>query len=100
MEVFKYNNGLDEKEQRYLNTIKQTKASLKLRYMDISTGEFTKDQLVEMGYYADVVKCVCGYFDRLDPYTAFQDIASEKKLAIYLDDYYQNVIYTYNLLSG
>lgn len=99
MEVFKYNNGLDEKEQRYKNTIEQNKASLRLRFLDIRSGQFTKDQLVEMGYYEDVVRCVCGYFDRLDPYTAFQDIASEKKLAIYLDDFYQNVVYTYSLLA-
>ena len=99
MEVFKYNNGLDEKEQRYKNTIEQNKASLRLRFLYIRSGQFTKDQLVEMGYYEAVVRCVCGYFDRLDPYTAFQDIASEKKLAIYLDDFYQNVVYTYSLLA-
>lgn len=98
-EIFKYNNGLDEKEQRYRNTIKQTNASLKLRFLDISSGEFSKDQLVEMGYYEDVVNCVCGYYDRLDSATAFQDIGSEKKLAIYLDDYYQDVVYMYSLLA-
>jgi len=98
-EVFEYNNALDEKEQRYINTIKQTNASLKLRFLDISTGHFTKDQLVDMGYYEDVIRCVCGYFDRLDPSAAFQDIGSEKKLAVYLDDYYQDLVYMYSLLG-
>ena len=41
-EVFKYNNGLDEKEQRYANTILQANANLNLKFMEISMGEFTK----------------------------------------------------------
>ena len=99
-EVFKYNNGLDEKEQRYANTILQANANLNLKFMEISMGEFTKDQLVDMGYYTDVVNCVCGYYDTLDSVTAYQDIANEEKLTIYLDDYYQNVVYMYGVKSG
>ena len=100
MEVFKYNNGLDEKEQRYANSIKQTKASLQLRFLDIRAGEFTKDELVEMGYYEDVMKCVCGYYDTLSATAAYQDISNESKLAIYLDDYYPNIIYLYKSRAG
>lgn len=96
-EVFKYNNGLDEKEQRYSNTVKQANANLQLRFLDISTGEFTKEQLTEMGYYTDVIKCVCGYYDTLSATDAFADLGSEKKLAVYLDDHYQNILYAYNL---
>lgn len=99
-EVFKYNNGLDEKEQRYVNTIKQINANLKLRYLDISNVEFTKDQLVEMGYYEDVIDCVCGYYDTLTASAAYKDISAEGKLAIYLDDYYQNVVYMYRSRAG
>ena len=54
MEVFKYNNSLDEKEQRYANTIKESKCSLRLRFLDISSGEYTKDQLIDMGYYLGI----------------------------------------------
>ncbi len=97
--VFKYNNGLDEKEQRYSNSIKESKSSLWLRYLDISSGEFTKDQLTDMGYYRDVIRCVCGYYDTLEPLTAYQDMTAEKELAIYLDDYYQNIVYTYRMLA-
>ena len=99
-EVFKYNNGLDEKEQRYANTIKQVNSSLKIRFLAITAGEFTKDQLVDMGYYSDVIRCVTGYYDTLEPITAYQDISAEKKLAIYLDDYYQNIIYGYRMNAG
>ena len=78
---------------------KETKNSLWLRYLDISSGEFTKDQLTDMGYYRDVIKCVTSYYDTLEPLEAYQDITAEKELAIYLDDYYQNVIYTYKMLA-
>ena len=99
-EVFKYNNSLDEKEQRYQNTIMQTNASLKLKFMEISSGEFTKDQLVEMGYYADVIRCIRGYFDVLDAEIAYQEFCSDQKIMIYLDDYYSNVLYLYRARAG
>lgn len=94
-EIFKYNNGLDEKEQRAANSIITTTRSLELRYMNIASNFFTKDQLVEMGYYKDAIACVCAYFDTLAPVTAFQQIAHDAKVAIYLDDYYSNVVYMY-----
>lgn len=99
-DTFKYNNGLEEKEQRYSNTIKETQASLYLRFLDISTGEFTKDQLVDMGYYTDVIRCVRGYYDTLSAEDAYRDMSSEGKLVIYLDDYYDTIIYAYRLSAG
>lgn len=97
--VFKYNNALDEKEQRYSNSIKESKASLMLRYLDISTGEFTKDQLTDMGYYRDVIRCVTGYYDTLEPVQAYREIVADKEVAIYLDDYYPNIVYGYKVFS-
>ena len=99
-EIFKYNNGLDEKEQRYRNTIYQARANLKLKYMEITVAEFSKDQLVEMGYYDDVIACVCGYYDTLVALDAYRDIANDKKLPIYLDDYYHNIVYMYGIRAG
>lgn len=98
-EIFKYNNGLDEKEQRAANSIITTTRSLELRYMNIASNFFTKDQLVEMGYYKDAIDCVCAYYDTLAPLTAFQQIAHDTKVAIYLDDYYSNVVYMYRSLA-
>ena len=95
IDVFKYNNSLDEKEQRYSNTIKESKCSLKLRFLDISSGEYTKDQLIEMGYYNDVMRCVAGYYDTLEPLPAYQDMLDEKKLCIYLEDYYETFVHSY-----
>lgn len=99
-EVFKYNNGIIEKETRYRNTIKQAEATLKLQFMEICMGEYTKDQLVDMGYYNDVIDCVTGYYDKFSAAEAFRKITDEKKLAIYLDDMYAEVIYAYRSKAG
>ena len=98
-EVFKYNNGLDEKEQRSANSIITTTRSLELRYMNIASNFFTKDQLVEMGYYTDAIACVRAYYDTLSAVAAYQQIAHDAKVAIYLDDYYTNVVYMYKTLT-
>lgn len=99
-DVFKYNNGLDEKEQRYKNTIAQINANLELKFLSISTGEYTKDQLVEMGYYKDVLHCVCGYYNTLPALTAYQDVSNDTRLPIFLDHYYQDILYMYQIKAG
>ena len=99
-EVFKYNNGIDEKVQRYENTIIRTNETLRLRYLEIKVTEFTKDQLVDMGYYEDVIRCICGYYDTLTPAKAFNDMKYETKLPIYLDDYYVNIMNMYGVRAG
>lgn len=98
-EIFKYNNGLDEKEQREANRIVTTSSSMTLRYMSVKANAFTKDQLIEMGYYKDAIDCVCAYFDTLNAVTAYQQIAHDSKVAVYLDDYYPNVVYMYKSLA-
>lgn len=94
-EVHKYNNTVMEKETKYQNYIKEAKASLKLKYLEISSKDFSKEQLVDMGYYSDVIRCVCGYYDTLSALSAYRDIASESKLCIYLEDFYEEVVYMY-----
>lgn len=99
-EAFKYNNTIEEKCQRYKGTVATTNATLRLRYLDINTEFFSKDQLVEMGYYEDAIACVCDYYNTLPASTAYQDIINESKLAVYLDDFYQDVIYMYRSRAG
>lgn len=99
-EIFKYNNGIEEKEQRYSNTIKQTNANLAIKYQEVNSTFFTKDQLVEMGYYEDVINCVCAYYDTLTATAAFNDMKEESKLCIYLEDYYDSVLYMYKTRAG
>ena len=99
-EVFKYNNSLDEKEKRHANSIEQVKANLDIKYAQIYATSFTKEQLVEMGYYNDVIDCVTAYFDTMDTLVAYQSITSENKLAQYLEDYYSSRVYMYRSRAG
>lgn len=95
--VFEYNNALDEKEQRYENTRKQAAANMQLRHMEIRINGLSKDELVEHGYYNDVIKCIKDYYDQMSAADAFTDIRSDPKLAIYLDDYYTDIVYFYKV---
>ncbi|MBQ6922000.1 MAG: hypothetical protein IJQ66_02820 [Clostridia bacterium] len=99
-EIFRYNNGLSEKEQRYANTVLTTMRELELKYMNITQTTFSKDELVEMGYYEDAIRCVCAYYDTLTDLAAYQNIVHNRKVAIYLDDYYSNVVYMYKTRAG
>lgn len=99
-EAFKYNNSLIEKELKYSNDIIKRKADLRLKYQEVQAEFYTKDQLIEMGYYADVVDCIRGYYDTFDPVTAYQEIKAEKKLMIYLEEYYQSVLYLYSVMAS
>lgn len=96
-QVFEYNNELDEKEQRYVNSIDKINASLRMRHIEIRLNGITKDELVERGYYNDVIGCINAYYSRLTPAAAYADIRSESRLTVYLDDYYTNVLYYYKL---
>ncbi|MBE7081823.1 MAG: hypothetical protein E7372_04620 [Clostridiales bacterium] len=100
IEVFKYNNSLDEKEQRFSNSIKESKCSLYLRYLDVKAAEYTKDQLVEMGYFADVITCITAYYDTLEPLTAYQSFLADKDLMMYLDFYYEQTALYYKYRAG
>lgn len=95
MEIQKYNNSLDAEEIKYENNIIKANADLKLKYAQLKGQFMSKEELVEMGYYADVLDCVCGYYNTLSALDAYNSIKNEEKLAIYLDDYYSNILYLY-----
>lgn len=95
MQVFKYNNSLDEKEKRYQNGIAETQASLHIRYLEINAREYTDDELIEMGYYKDVISCVCAYYDTFEPMQAAINIKDDQEIVIYLGKYYESVLYKY-----
>ena len=94
-EVFKYNNSLDEKEQRSVNSIAQSNATLQLKYIEINSGSLSKDQLIEMGYYTDIIDCVCAYYDTMDALTAWRTITNDGKVAVYLEEYYTQICFMY-----
>ena len=94
-EVFKYNNSLDEREQRYVNTNISQDAELEVKFLDLTSRGFSKDALVDLGYYADVVTCISGYYNTLSAQEAYQDMRDESRLLLYLDDFYQDFLYLY-----
>lgn len=97
LEIEKYNNSQLEKELRFNATMDKARAELKLKMMQAAEEPLTRDQLIEMGYYKDVMKCVTSYFDTLPVVEAYELINTQPQLAIYLDDYYQSVLYLYQM---
>lgn len=100
-EVFKYNNSIDEKEKRSKNANISANASLKLRYLEIRSQSYSKEELVDMGYYEDVIACVRGYYDRFsNAYDAYNEFVSDNKIILYLEDYYANLLSLYKARAG
>lgn len=94
IEVLKYNNGVEEKLQRSINGNISANATLKLKFMEITSGGFSKDDLIQRGYYKKIIKCVSDYYTyNYGTYAAaYQDILNEHDLMIYLEDYYVSVL--------
>ena len=99
-EVEKYNNSIDEKELKHANDILVKQANLELKYRELSQEFFSKDQLIEMGYYKDVMQCICAYYNTLEPIKAYQDFMTETRVVIYLEDYYTDILYMYRAKAG
>lgn len=96
--VFKYNNSVSEKYQRSKINIEEINATLRARFMEINQEMLTKDVLVEMGYYEDVIRCITGYYDTyFTPKEAYNHLKDNTKIIPYLDDYYEQVVYKYRL---
>lgn len=96
-DIFKYNNSLKEKEIKYSNQLAKINLDYKLKYLEIQATTLSKDELVNLGYYDDVLTCISGYYDSLSPLAAYQDFVEEKRLMVFLDDYYQNTLYFYKI---
>ena len=100
-EVFKYNNGLVEKEKRNKNTNISANASLKLRYLEIRTKAYSREELVDMGYYNEVIKCVYAYYNSIEnQQEAYRQFLNDTKVIVYLEDYYENVLAVYRAKAG
>ena len=96
--VFKYNNSVSEKYQRSKINIEEINATLRAKFMEINQEMLTKDVLVEMGYYEDVIRCITGYYDTyFTPMEAYNHLKDNTKIIPYLDDYYEQVVYKYRL---
>ena len=101
-EILKYNNSIDEKLQKHRNSNISANANLQLKYLEIRSEGLTKDELIQRGYYRNVVECV-GYFYNngfSTPLEAYRDILNESQIMIYLDDYYPSMLEMYRMKAG
>ena len=94
-EVFKYNNDINEKIQRAESNNLKTTLTLKVKYLEIRSQPVPHDDLVELGYYAKVVNCVTAYYNLFTPKEAYNDIKNEVQLTVYLDEFYEYIVYAY-----
>ena len=94
-DVLQYNNGQDEKEQKYQNSLIRQKASLKIKYLEIHSNFFSKDELISMGYYKAVINCVCAYYNTLEPVQAYRQIVEDSVSMRYLEEYYNTCVILY-----
>lgn len=95
--IDKYNNNQEEKENKQQISTALSNANLQVRFLELKQFDCTKEQLVNMGYYADVLAIVTGYYNTLSASSAYQDIATESKLMFYLDDFYEDTVYLYKM---
>ena len=91
MEIDKFNLGVEERIQKYANSIIRQKADIEIKRQQLNGQFFTKDQLIEMGYYNDVITCITGYYDSLSPQLAKQEFIKDKEAMIYLEEYYDTL---------
>ena len=99
-EINKYNNTISEKNLNSKNNILKAQASLDLRYKEIIIPDPSKDMLVDMGYYDDVIGCINSYYSTISAREAYQDLLNDKTLMICLDHYYQDLLYAYKLKAS
>ena len=99
-EINKYNNTISEKNLNSKINILKAQASLDLRYKEIIIPDPSKDMLVDMGYYDDVIGCINSYYSTISAREAYQDLLNDKTLMICLDHYYQDLLYAYKLKAN
>lgn len=94
-EVDKYNKAVDEKIKKYENYVEEKKSDLKIKYLTIRTIPYSKEELVNLGYYKLVIDRIKAYYSDKTFKEAYQDIKSQSSLSLYLDDFYTSVVYYY-----
>lgn len=97
IEIQKYNSSLHEKEVKYRNSYAKMTADLKFKYASLAQVELSKSQLIELGYYKDVLDCASLYYNSIPAVDAYNDILNDSNIKVYLEDYYQPFLYTYQL---
>lgn len=96
-EVDKYNKSVDEKIKKYENYVEEKKSDLKIKYLTIRTIPYSKEELVNIGYYKLCIGRIKEYYSDMTYKEAYNDIKSQSSLCLYLDDFYTSVVYYYRV---
>lgn len=99
VEVLKYNNSVQEKNVKYANYIENAKANLQIKYIEIRTTPYTKEDLIDLGYYSEVIDCISEYYKRFDDSTVYSEFSACPKLMLYLEDYYETMCTYYKMID-
>ena len=99
-EITKYNTELSQKEQNSACNNAKTMKKYEIDFLAVKAKGFSKDELVNNGYYKDVLKCVTAYYNTLSAADAYNDIMSDAGLAPYLDDYFDDILVMYKLKAN
>ncbi len=99
-EIVKYNNGVEEKNVKYSNYVDQAKASQLLRYMEIRSEPLSKDELINIGYYPDVINVLKSYYDTIGAAEAYKDISKDSAMTMYLEDYHEMLLAHYKTVAS
>ncbi len=95
--VLKYNNTIEEKLVKSRNDKAKAESALKLQYLEITARGVTDEELLELGYYTDVIAAVDGYYYSIDAEAAYNDFVADPDMPIYLGSYYNEILYKYQL---
>ena len=95
MSIIKYNNDIEEKMQKSRNSNLNANANLRIKHIEIQAKGYTKEELIQRGYYTQMLDCVSAFYssDYFEtPYLAYIDLLDEVQLIVYLDEFYSDLL--------
>lgn len=100
IEVIKYNNQVEEKMVKHANQVEQTQLTSALKYFELKIQPMSKDELIDVGYYEEVLYYVKGYLDTMTASNAYRELLDRAELITFLDDFYEETLSLYKFLAN
>ena len=85
----------EEKMQKSRNSNLNANANLRIKHIEIQAKGYTKEELIQRGYYTQMLDCVSAFYssDYFEtPYLAYIDLLDEVQLIVYLDEFYSDLL--------
>ena len=103
MSIIKYNNDIEEKMQKSRNSNLNANANLRIKHIEIQAKGYTKEELIQRGYYTHMIDCVTAFYTSSyfsSPYNAYVDLLNEVQLIVYIDEFYSDVLELFRVRAG